>query len=185
MNNLKYINVYRAPYPAQQTNQLPRTNPRSIRFVLALKVPEERGKRRGASSEVMSEKCGENPMFSTPKRRPKREMEGMSFHGSPPMKDNTLYPWNWSEHVCKVEMTSPCCGHGGAPCESPDPRGCESRRGRPRADVINTLIIEGAQSPSSIKCPICNRVFPREKSLQAHLRTHTGTHSPWFLIRHF
>uniref|UniRef100_A0A0N7ZBY8 C2H2-type domain-containing protein n=1 Tax=Scylla olivacea TaxID=85551 RepID=A0A0N7ZBY8_SCYOL len=122
----------------------------------------------------MSEKCGENPVLSTPKRRPKREMGGMSFHGSPPMKDNTLYPWNWSEHVCKVEMSSPCCGHGGAPCESPDPRGCESRRGRPRADVINTLIIEGAQSPSNIKCHICNRVFPREKSLQAHLRTHTG-----------
>ncbi|KAG0718286.1 Zinc finger protein 367 [Chionoecetes opilio] len=122
----------------------------------------------------MSEQCGEIPVFSTPKRCPKREMGGMSFPGSPPMQDNTLYPWNWSEHLCKVEMTSPCCGHGGAPCESPDPRGCESRRGRPRADVINTLIIEGAQSPSSIKCPICNRVFPREKSLQAHLRTHTG-----------
>lgn len=50
----------------------------------------------------------------------------------------------------------------------------ETRRGRPRADVLTTLILEGSTSPSSIKCMYCNRVFPREKSLQAHLRTHTG-----------
>lgn len=48
------------------------------------------------------------------------------------------------------------------------------RRGRPRLDTITSLILEGSSSPSSIKCDICNRVFPREKSLQAHLRTHTG-----------
>lgn len=64
--------------------------------------------------------------------------------------------------------------NGISPC--PDIRclNSEGKRGRPRADIINSLIIEGAQSPSSIKCRICNRVFPREKSLQAHLRTHTG-----------
>ncbi|KAF5287234.1 hypothetical protein FQR65_LT12278 [Abscondita terminalis] len=50
----------------------------------------------------------------------------------------------------------------------------ESRRGRPRAELLNTLILEGSSSPSSIKCTYCGRVFPREKSLQAHLRTHTG-----------
>ncbi|XP_066158225.1 zinc finger protein 143-like [Euwallacea fornicatus] len=50
----------------------------------------------------------------------------------------------------------------------------EARRGRPRADLLNSLILEGSTSPSSIKCMYCNRVFPREKSLQAHLRTHTG-----------
>ncbi|KAK5639166.1 hypothetical protein RI129_011658 [Pyrocoelia pectoralis] len=50
----------------------------------------------------------------------------------------------------------------------------ESRRGRPRAEFLNTLILEGTSSPSSIKCTYCGRVFPREKSLQAHLRTHTG-----------
>ncbi|EFA11535.1 zinc finger protein 367 [Tribolium castaneum] len=50
----------------------------------------------------------------------------------------------------------------------------ETRRGRPRAEMLNTLILEGSTSPSSIKCTYCNRVFPREKSLQAHLRTHTG-----------
>lgn len=51
----------------------------------------------------------------------------------------------------------------------------ENRRGRPRADCLNALILEGSTSPSSIKCTYCGRVFPREKSLQAHLRTHTGT----------
>lgn len=50
----------------------------------------------------------------------------------------------------------------------------ETRRGRPRAEILNTLILEGSTSPSSIKCTYCHRVFPREKSLQAHLRTHTG-----------
>jgi hypothetical protein len=40
------------------------------------------------------------------------------------------------------------------------------KRGRPRADAINHLIIEGSSSPSEIKCGVCQRVFPREKSLQ-------------------
>lgn len=56
--------------------------------------------------------------------------------------------------------------------------GRENRRGRPRSEALTTLMIEGSTSPSSIKCSYCNRVFPREKSLQAHLRTHTGT--VWF-----
>ena len=43
------------------------------------------------------------------------------------------------------------------------------KRGRPRADVITHLILEGSSSPSGIKCRICNRVFPREKSLQVIL----------------
>lgn len=50
----------------------------------------------------------------------------------------------------------------------------ETRRGRPRAVLVSSLILEGSTSPSSIKCKYCGRVFPREKSLQAHLRTHTG-----------
>lgn len=52
--------------------------------------------------------------------------------------------------------------------------GGENRRGRPRSEALTTLMIEGSTSPSAIKCGFCNRVFPREKSLQAHLRTHTG-----------
>ncbi|XP_066844796.1 zinc finger protein 367 [Anser cygnoides] len=48
------------------------------------------------------------------------------------------------------------------------------RRGRPRADTVRDLISEGELSSSRIRCNVCNRVFPREKSLQAHKRTHTG-----------
>lgn len=50
----------------------------------------------------------------------------------------------------------------------------ENRRGRPKTAVIGDLMIEGSNSVSDIKCKYCFRVFPREKSLQAHLRTHTG-----------
>lgn len=52
--------------------------------------------------------------------------------------------------------------------------GREHRRGRPRSESLTTLMIQGSTSPSSIKCKFCSRVFPREKSLAAHLRTHTG-----------
>lgn len=65
---------------------------------------------------------------------------------------------------------SPKCSSGPT---SPDSEG-EKRRGRPRSDVVMSLIMQGSASPSSIKCNYCGRVFPREKSLQAHLRTHTG-----------
>ena len=49
-----------------------------------------------------------------------------------------------------------------------------SKRGRPRADVITSLILKGSASKGKIRCDICSRIFPREKSLQAHMRTHTG-----------
>ena len=48
------------------------------------------------------------------------------------------------------------------------------KRGRPRADLLSALMIEGSSSKSRIRCDKCGRAFPREKSLQAHLRTHTG-----------
>lgn len=57
---------------------------------------------------------------------------------------------------------------------SPELRKDGIRRGRPRADTVRDLINEGEHSSSRIRCNICNRVFPREKSLQAHKRTHTG-----------
>lgn len=53
----------------------------------------------------------------------------------------------------------------------------ECRRGRPRADAVTTMIQQGSSSPSAIKCRYCMRVFPREKSLQTHVRTHTGNFS--------
>lgn len=52
--------------------------------------------------------------------------------------------------------------------------GREHKRGRPRSETLTNLMLEGSTSPSAIKCKYCYRVFPREKSLAAHLRTHTG-----------
>lgn len=49
------------------------------------------------------------------------------------------------------------------------------RRGRPPAEAINGLIVEGTLSNNKLRCKFCDRVFPREKSLNAHHRTHTGT----------
>lgn len=49
------------------------------------------------------------------------------------------------------------------------------KRGRPRADHISQLVLEGTSSPSGIKCRVCNRVFPREKSLQVSLNSYSHT----------
>ena len=59
-----------------------------------------------------------------------------------------------------------------SPLTSPD----YLKRGRPRANMISTLITRGTSVDSDIRCRICSRIFPREKSLQAHMRTHTGKH---------
>ena len=48
-------------------------------------------------------------------------------------------------------------------------KGDNCKRGRPRADVITHLIHQGSASPNAIKCKVCNRVFPREKSLQVKI----------------
>lgn len=48
------------------------------------------------------------------------------------------------------------------------------KRGRPKLEEISSLIKEGVQSKSPIRCRFCKRAFPREKSLQAHQRIHTG-----------
>lgn len=123
---------------------------------------------------------------------PQRDARGPEDAGprSPPMCDTMLYPWNWGEEARNVNLSP------GSSCSSPEYRdagairqgsgiirsgGSERsereshRRGRPRADALTNLMKQGSTSPSSIKCTFCNRVFPREKSLQAHLRTHTGT----------
>ncbi|XP_063990962.1 uncharacterized protein LOC135169684 [Diachasmimorpha longicaudata] len=119
---------------------------------------------------------------------PQRDARGPEDAGprSPPMCDTMLYPWNWGEEARNVNLSP------GSSCSSPEYRdhgtggikgsamrsgGSEReshRRGRPRADALTNLMKQGSTSPSSIKCTFCNRVFPREKSLQAHLRTHTG-----------
>lgn len=119
----------------------------------------------------------------TPKRESRSSAEALACS---PMGDTMLYPWNWSEEARNVNLSP------GSSCSSPEYRehgaaggradsrsrsaGAEAhRRGRPRADALTNLMMQGSTSPSSIKCSYCSRVFPREKSLQAHLRTHTGT----------
>lgn len=47
------------------------------------------------------------------------------------------------------------------------------KRGRPKLETISNLI-NSSHDVSAIKCEICKRTFPREKSLQAHIRIHTG-----------
>ena len=47
-------------------------------------------------------------------------------------------------------------------------------RGRPRSEILSSLSKEGSLHNNGIKCSFCQRLFPREKSLQAHMRTHTG-----------
>lgn len=81
-----------------------------------------------------------------------------------------FYPWKWSESARNVEL-SPSSSCGGSP---PFERGI---RGRPRAEMIAELRKAGSEAGGAIRhvrCAICQRIFPREKSLRAHLRTHTG-----------
>ncbi|MEQ2185371.1 hypothetical protein GOODEAATRI_017536 [Goodea atripinnis] len=110
---------------------------------------------------------------------------------SPGFSDFMVYPWKWGENAHNVTLSpgsasgaaSPTGSHTAREADtglSPDQikiiSGCQDgiRRGRPRADTVRELISEGETSSSRIRCNICNRVFPREKSLQAHKRTHTG-----------
>ena len=96
-------------------------------------------------------------------------MDPDGIPNSPPFKDAMMYPWNWGFGAQNIALSP------SSSCGSPESdRDFKLRRGRPRADKISSLIVEGSNTPSNIRCKICSRVFPREKSLQAHLRTHTG-----------
>uniref|UniRef100_M3Y662 Zinc finger protein 367 n=1 Tax=Mustela putorius furo TaxID=9669 RepID=M3Y662_MUSPF len=87
-------------------------------------------------------------------------------------------PCLWGEYPSSTNLFRIPGGEGREqePSSSPDKGFLKDgiRRGRPRADTVRDLINEGEHSSSRIRCNICNRVFPREKSLQAHKRTHTG-----------
>lgn len=100
-------------------------------------------------------------MFRTPKRAKTLDEESETVIVTPPSRNVKI-------KVNELNEKSPV--NGSTNMLSPN----ETRRGRPRAEVLTTLIKQGSTSPSSIKCSYCHRVFPREKSLQAHLRTHTG-----------
>ena len=50
------------------------------------------------------------------------------------------------------------------------------KRGRPKANSV--AVSSPDTPPGQIACPVCKRGFPREKSLHAHMRTHTGKREP-------
>lgn len=99
---------------------------------------------------------------------PKRIRTLASLASSPPNSEYGSPPWH------TTNSPSSTCGSPEFVVNQQVNEKNENRRGRPRSEALTTLMIEGSSSPSSIKCGYCNRVFPREKSLQAHLRTHTG-----------
>lgn len=90
-----------------------------------------------------------------------------------------MYPWNWVDRLPRVTFSPRSSSASSQEADSlegdsPCVKGDNNKRGRPRAEKISSLIFEGALSTNNIRCKICSRVFPREKSLQAHMRTHTG-----------
>lgn len=107
-------------------------------------------------------------MFTSPKRNPVLLEKLDMTPTSPPLGDLSMYPWNWGAGAHTVDL-SPASS-----CSSPESDADRIKRGRPRAENITSLMMEGTKTESNIRCNICNRVFPREKSLQAHMRTHTG-----------
>ncbi|XP_008101418.2 zinc finger protein 367 [Anolis carolinensis] len=140
---------------------------------------------------------------TTPVKRPREEEEaavaasalGPPVPTSPGFSEFMVYPWRWGENAHNVTLSPPPQAlradgaRGGGAAPQPPPQDDEAgspdsglgghlrdgiRRGRPRADTVRDLINEGEHSSSRIRCNVCNRVFPREKSLQAHRRTHTG-----------
>ncbi|ESO88247.1 hypothetical protein LOTGIDRAFT_165679 [Lottia gigantea] len=90
-----------------------------------------------------------------------------------------MHPINWSNGIHLVQLSTEDEGDSSTSDNGDSSRenSLNIKRGRPRSDAISTLISEGVSSESDIRCKICGRVFPREKSLQAHLRTHTGRSS--------
>ncbi|XP_076005619.1 zinc finger protein 367 [Genypterus blacodes] len=113
-----------------------------------------------------------------------RKVEAMT-PTSPGFSDFMVYPWKWGENAHNVTLSPGSLSGASSPtgtqtageadsASSPDQLKDGIRRGRPRADTVRELINEGETSSSRIRCNMCNRVFPREKSLQAHKRTHTG-----------
>lgn len=64
--------------------------------------------------------------------------------------------------------------NGGSERKFPPPLGRNGKIGRPRKSEVVLLQAEGESSSSEMKCLVCKRVFPRLKSLEAHMRIHTG-----------
>nr|XP_046202785.1 zinc finger protein 367-like [Oncorhynchus gorbuscha] len=133
--------------------------------------------------------CSDSPkrvLVSVIKTTPiKRRKSGSLMPTSPGFSDFMGCPWGWGENAHNVSLSPGSVNGAASPtgtntaseadlAASSDQFKDGIRRGRPRADTVRELINEGESSSSRIRCNICNRVFPREKSLQAHKRTHTG-----------
>ncbi len=113
--------------------------------------------------------------FQSPHRDVLRVIETESVPTSPPVKEDSVYPWNWGERGNAMDLSPATSARSSPDCNLASTSGTLSlKRGRPRADNITNLIVNGSKVNSAIRCKVCNRVFPREKSLSAHLRTHTG-----------
>lgn len=120
-----------------------------------------------------------NSIIQSPKRPPKLNFSTQS-PTSPGFRD--FYPWKWCEKTeagIELSPTNTIGSSGSSVCGSPPTSfnvdvGSPRSRGRPRAEILPDLQKIGSASPNDIRCKICQRVFPREKSLQAHMRTHTG-----------
>ncbi|XP_051875140.1 zinc finger protein 367 [Pristis pectinata] len=134
--------------------------------------------------------CGSPKRVSVIKTTPIKPKRVDVTPTSPGFSDFMVYPWKWGENAHNVTLSpgASFTGNGGRDSQR-GPAGAAAaaldrelehlsqdgtRRGRPRAELIRDLINEGEHSSSRIRCNTCNRVFPREKSLQAHKRTHTG-----------
>ncbi|XP_072338299.1 zinc finger protein 367-like isoform X2 [Scyliorhinus torazame] len=155
---------------------------------------ESERKRRGLSISVYFLKKKESSMYiimsgsascDSPKRMVVSVIKATPFPSRCAAEELNLgdfsmgFPCKWPENSNTMSLSpTPSIGSTGSasPGQSPDIPAYKDgmRRGRPRAEIVRDLITEGTQSTSRIRCHICNRVFPREKSLQAHKRTHTG-----------
>ena len=116
-----------------------------------------------------------NINYHTPTRPISQRPINNDVFPSPPFSDQLMYPWNWGESSQIYLSPASSCGSPRSLLTPDSPTSKDTLpRGRPRTAVINDLMVEGLKTESTIRCPICKRVFPREKSLQAHLRIHTG-----------
>lgn len=77
-----------------------------------------------------------------------------------------------------TSKTSPSSSTANSPSTSGGPstdrQPGKNKVGRPRKSDVQILQAEGEVSDSEMKCLVCKRVFPRIKSLEAHMRIHTG-----------
>lgn len=76
-----------------------------------------------------------------------------------------------------TNVTSPSCSQSSNPEESQKSGKNKNRVGRPKKSDVEQLQAEGEVSTSEMKCLVCKRVFPRIKSLEAHMRIHTGIYT--------